>query len=100
MKIPRRSFIRTSLFAAAALKSWPLSAQTPPTARVAGANSDLRIAVVGFNSRGADHLSSLAKIPGIRLAALCDVDSAVLEKEMKKAKDRGEAPVGYTDLRK
>ena len=37
---------------------------------------------------------------GTRLVALCDVDSDVLGKELKKCQDRGEQVAGYTDVRK
>jgi len=98
--ITRRRFIRNSLLTAAALKSWPLIAQTNSNARIPGANGDIRYAVVGFNGRGAEHISALAKVPGTRLVALCDVDTAVLEKELTKATASGAQVQGYTDLRK
>jgi predicted dehydrogenase len=99
-KISRRHFIRNSLLTAAALKSWPLIAQTNTNSRVLGANGDIRYAVVGFNGRGGEHINGLAKVPGTRLVALCDVDSAVLEKELSKVTANGEQVQGYTDIRK
>jgi hypothetical protein len=73
--LSRRAFLKTSTLAAAGIA---LSARS--WAQVAGANGDLRVAVVGLNGRGKNHLSSLAKLKGVRVAALCDVDSAVLAK--------------------
>ncbi len=71
--LTRRQFLRhTALLGAGAAlsaRSW---------ARVAGANSDIRVAVLGLNGRGQNHLASLAKIPGVRVVGLCDPDSAVL----------------------
>jgi predicted dehydrogenase len=99
-KIPRRRFIRNSLLAAAAFKAWPLVAQSSVKARIIGANGDIRYAVVGFNGRGKNHIEALSKVKGTRLVALCDVDSAVLETELKKATAGGEKVEGYTDLRK
>ena len=73
--LSRRTFLRhTALIGASAAfsaRSW---------AQVAGANGDVRVAVVGLNGRGKNHLASLAKVPGVRVAALCDPDSAVLER--------------------
>jgi len=73
--VTRRTFLKTSALAAAGVvlssRSW---------GQVVGANTDLRVAVVGLNGRGKNHLSSLAKLKGVRIAALCDVDSAVLAK--------------------
>src|ERR1022692_428541 len=99
-KIPRRRFIRSSLLAAAAFKAWPLIAQSSVKSRIIGANDDIRYAVIGFNGRGTSHIEGLAKIKGTRLVALCDVDSTVLEKELKKATGGGEKVEGYTDIRK
>jgi predicted dehydrogenase len=99
-KIPRRRFIRNSLLAAAAFKAWPLVAQSSVKSRIPGANGDIRCAVVGFNGHGTSHIEGLPKIKGVRLVALCDVDSTVLEKELKKATEGGEKVEGYTDIRK
>lgn len=99
-KIPRRRFLRSSLLAAAALKTLPLLAQTSVKARVTGANGDVRCAVVGLNGRGKNHVEALSKLSGVRLVALCDVDSAVLGKELQKAKDGGTSVEGHTDLRR
>src|ERR1017187_6474634 len=98
--IPRRQFIRNSLLAAAALKAWPLLGQSPVKSRIIGANDDIRCAVVGFNGRGKSHIEAFSAMKGVRLVALCDVDSAVLGKELQKATDAGEKVEGYTDVRK
>src|SRR5882757_1611983 len=99
-KIPRRQFIRNSFLAAAAFKAWPLVAQTSTQSRIIGANGDIRYAVVGFNGRGKNHIEAMAKVKGTRLVALCDVDGAVLETELKKATEGGAKVEGYTDIRK
>ena len=99
-KIPRRCFIRNSLLAAAAFKAWPLIAQTSVKSRVIGANEDIRCAVVGLNGRGKNHIEALTKLKGVRLVALCDVDKAVLEKELSGVTSGGEKVEGYTDIRK
>ena len=99
-KIPRRQFIRNSLLAAAAFKTWPLVAQSSVKPRIIGANDDIRVAVVGFNGRGKNHIEAFSKMKGTRLVALCDVDSAVLGKELKLATDAGQKVEGYTDIRK
>ncbi|HEX3719503.1 MAG TPA: Gfo/Idh/MocA family oxidoreductase [Verrucomicrobiae bacterium] len=94
-KITRRAFLKKSALGAGALglsaRSW---------GQVAGANDDIRIAVVGFNGRGANHISAWEKMKGVRLVALCDVDSNVLAHQVNRAKDQGRPTGGYTDLRK
>lgn len=91
--LTRRSFLKTSAVAAAtaafSARSW---------SQVAGANGDLRVAVVGLNGRGKSHLASLAKVSGVRVVALCDVDSAVLQKS-KANLGAGESLKTYVDLR-
>jgi predicted dehydrogenase len=92
MSTSRRTFLKTSALAAAGTvlpaRSW---------ANVLGANDDIRVAVIGLNGRGMNHVSSLKKISGVRIVALCDPDTAVLE----KAKTRGALPDAklYTDIR-
>jgi predicted dehydrogenase len=55
------------------------------------------VAVVGINGRGRSHLSSLAKVPGVRVVALCDADTAVLAK-VKPTVNGGNVRT-YVDLR-
>ncbi len=91
----RRSFLKTSLAASAAL-----SLPARIYAQAAGSNDDIRVGVVGFNSRGMDHISNYLKVKGARIVALCDVDSAVLEKGVAELKAKGHEVTGYQDFRK
>src|SRR6185295_1495831 len=77
-----------------------VTAQASATTQVIGSNSDIRYAVVGFNGRGRNHLQELPEVKGTRLVALCDVDSNVLDKELKKCETAGQKVEGYTDIRK
>jgi predicted dehydrogenase len=92
MSTSRRTFLKTSALAAAGsilpARSW---------AQVLGANDDLRVAVIGLNGRGQNHLSSLARIQGVRVVALCDPDTAVLDRV--KGKVNGGNVKTYTDIR-
>jgi predicted dehydrogenase len=94
-KITRRSFLKRS-----ALGAGLLSISARSWAQVAGANEDIRVAVVGFHGRGGDHIKEWEKIKGVRLAALCDVDSKVLDLAVGKVKGKGRDIEGYTDIRK
>jgi hypothetical protein len=93
--VNRRSFIKSTALTAAAAslpaRSW---------ARILGANDDIRAAVVGFNGRGRDHIRGLGGLPGVRITALCDVDSRILEAEVKRYKDKNQSVEGFTDIRK
>ena len=88
--LTRRSFLKTTALTAAvtlSARSW---------GQVAGANGDVRVAVVGLNGRGKNHLTSLRAIPGVRIVALCDADTAVLEKAAAALGGGGKT---YTDIR-
>jgi len=96
-KLTRRTFIKGSAFAAAGVA---LSARS--WGQVAGANGDLRVAVIGLNGRGRNHLSSLQGIKGVRVAAICDVDTAVLERTKALSVNGAQPYAGikaYTDVR-
>jgi predicted dehydrogenase len=89
--LTRRAFLRNTALVGTATA---LSARS--WAQVAGANGDLRVAVIGLNGRGKSHLASLAKINGVRLVAICDADTAVLERTKK---DLDASVRTYVDLR-
>jgi predicted dehydrogenase len=110
--ITRRSFIKRSMAAAV-----PAGLLGPPGllrpaglpahfSRALGANDDVRVAIVGLGStvkiggRGKADLREFRKIPGVRIAALCDVDRKILETETRKCKDLGEKVEAYADVRK
>ncbi|MHC4240764.1 MAG: Gfo/Idh/MocA family protein [Planctomycetota bacterium] len=89
--ITRRNFVKSSLMTGAAL--------TVPFSRVRGANSDIRVAVAGINGRGRGLMGNFHNTPGVRVVALCDVDRNVLDREVKRFKDRNERIKGYSDYR-
>ena len=62
-------------------------------------NEALRVAVVGLRSRGNDHLNQFAELPGVEVAALCDVDRNVLEAAKAKAVELGADPMTIVDYR-
>ena len=88
----RRDFLKTAAVGAAAFSTRAFS-----RGQTAGANSDIRVAQIGFRSQGAGHIGALTKTKGVRLVALCDVDQHVLD---KKAKELGGDIATYTDIRK
>jgi len=91
----RRTFLKTAALAPAigslTARSW---------AQVQGANGDIRVAVIGLNGRGQNHLSSLRALSGVRIAAICDVDTAVLERTATGLAKYNLTPEKFTDLRK
>ncbi len=96
-QITRRTFLKNTALAGAAAaftaRSW---------SQVAGANGDIRVAVIGLNGRGGNHLTSLAGVKGVRVVALCDPDTAVLErvKNGRSGKRKeGAASPSYADAK-
>ncbi|MFZ1057421.1 MAG: Gfo/Idh/MocA family oxidoreductase [Opitutaceae bacterium] len=77
----RREFIRTTAAAGVALAAMPswLRSGAP------GANGRVRIAVIGTNNRGLDHIEALSGIDNAEIAYVCDVDDRALAKGVKKA---------------
>jgi predicted dehydrogenase len=92
----RRSFLRTTALGATALSlpacSW---------ARAAGANDAIRVAIVGFGSRGGDHIGGMRKLElqGVRIVALSDVDRKILDAGVESFAKRGQKVKGYVDFR-
>lgn len=94
-KITRRKFVYGTVVGAVAgalsAKSW---------SQVAGANSDIRHAVIGFRGRGGDHINGLSKVKGTRLVAVCDADTSVINQRVAKFREAGKDVETYVDLRK
>src|SRR5262249_45187886 len=67
--------------------------------RVLGSNDTLRIGVIGLRGRGRDHVDGFRKLAGVRVAALCDCDGAILDRELAAAQKLGEAPHPFADPR-
>ena len=70
--------------------------------RILGSNDRLNFAVIGLNSRGYAHLTSLsANKSAARISHVCDVDSNILQKFADSVqKEMGEACVTEKDFRK
>jgi len=93
-RITRRNFMKSSLAAGVGLTL------ASPFSRVRGANEDIRVAVVGIKGRGGSHIKAFHGMSGVRVVALCDVDSNVLEDRAKPFKDSNEKVDTYVDIRR
>jgi myo-inositol 2-dehydrogenase/D-chiro-inositol 1-dehydrogenase len=77
------------------------SAVAMPALLAAQSPSDtIRVAVIGVGNRGSYLLRTLLKIPGIRVIAICDLDTERLAAAAAVVSATGTAPVTYTDFRK
>lgn len=63
-----------------------------------GANGTINIGVIGTGSRGSGLIPVINSIPGINVAACCDVLPFQLDKGMSKAGDNAKAYVDYQKL--
>ncbi len=88
----RRHFLNASAFAGA----WSLLS---PRALAQGANGDIRVAVIGLNGRGMNHVDEMLKAKGARLVALCDCDSKALARARERAEKGGANIATYEDYR-
>lgn len=89
----RRSFLLSSLAA--------LGASACSTAasrgRIFGANERVRLGFVGLNGRGSELLAMFRSCKHASIDAVCDVDSAVLDRVATACGKLGEAPRRFSD---
>jgi len=90
--LTRRDFVKSTA-AVGALVAMPFS-------KVRGANDDLRVGVAGIHGRGNGLANEFNDLEGVRVVALCDIDSEVLENRVKQYKDRNQSVTGYGDYRR
>lgn len=93
--VSRRRFLAGTAGLAFAAATAPAAAYN----RILGSNGRPRVAVIGINSRGKDHMNGFKDA----VVALCDCDSNVLDrrvKEVEKAQPNGRPLAKYTDFRK
>jgi predicted dehydrogenase len=91
-RITRRQFVKSSV-AAGAVMALPFS-------RARGANDAIRVGVAGLRGQGSSHIGNFRSTAGVRVVALCDVDGNILEREVRKFKQRNEPVDAYIDCRK
>jgi len=89
------SFTRRSFLAVpGALAAGPaiLSGQSP--------NEAVRVAFIGVGNRGSYLEKHMLDVPGIQIAAICDINPDTLAAGIAAAKNRGHNPASYADFRK
>ena len=95
----RRDFIKKTSMAGVAL-SVPLSGN------VLGSNDQINLAVIGLGSKvkiggkGKADLRAFARIPGVKVVAICDCDEEILREETQKLKNENIEVKAYKDFRK
>lgn len=96
-KFTRRDILKATVPSSLAMMAIPTI--IPSTAF--GANDRLRVAVIGINGRGKDHISGFMKQDNVEVATLCDVDNVVLKAGVKAFEEKYSKKVNTeADLRK
>ncbi|UCE99273.1 MAG: Gfo/Idh/MocA family oxidoreductase [Planctomycetota bacterium] len=98
-KISRREFLNRStktaagIVTATALASYSTShAATDTKSCVIGANERINMAVIGIRGRGMELAKGFAKIPGVHVKTLCDVDENLFPERVKEIEQIQAAP--------
>jgi len=94
----RRDFVRNTAMGAVAGVVMVGTSKTS----WAGANDKVRVAQIGINGRGKDHLKGMLSHEGVEVATLCDVDENLFEPRIKSFfESKGlKRPTTEVDLRK
>ena len=95
--ITRRNFMQKTAAIGAGVAAASLSAGS--WSRVMGANDEIRMGVIGFKGKGAQHIDVFHGLDGVRVVALCDADQAILDREASKFNERGESVATFQDMR-
>jgi predicted dehydrogenase len=94
--VTRRSFMKKSAGLAGIL--------TMPSiipSHAFGANDRIRVAVLGVNGRGQDHIKGFNNLNQVEVATLCDPDAKILQQRAAEFKNKtGKTVKTETDLRK
>ncbi len=91
----RRHFLATSAGAVAAAHL------TKRAAQAQSANDTIRVAILGVNGRGREHISVIANQKTAKIAVLCDPDQTVLDARAKEMEQRyGLKVETETDMRR
>jgi len=94
----RRTFVKKSSVASAGII---MSAPMINNSIAGSANDTVNVAVIGIRSRGKSHYRALAKIPNVRISAICDIDQNLLPAAVAEIeKLTGSKPATETEYQK
>jgi predicted dehydrogenase len=109
-QVTRRDFVKGGVAAGLGFGlTRAVRAADTPSVSAASPNSDVRLAIIGLGGidipgsvggRGRQLIDAFQKVPGAKIAAICDVDKTILENGADRFKKVGESPKTYDDLRR
>jgi predicted dehydrogenase len=91
--INRRQFMEGAITGLAAVAA---ARRSSPALGAAGANERIRLGCIGIGGQGGFHMSQWARMPEIRVVAVCDVDQSHLDRAAEAA---GTSPRKTKDFR-
>ncbi len=92
----RRAFVTTSAGLGVGAGLSMRSHASPPL----GANDTIRVAVAGLHGRGRRLIDGFARLPGVEVVALCDVDEEVLGQQATRLEESSKRKVDrHIDMR-
>lgn len=92
-RLSRRQFLAHSSMAVAGAALAPRASASP--------NDVVRVAVTGVRGRGLEHVKAILALPNVEIAAICDVNSNIIDKAMKAVEEKqGKKPAFHQDFRK
>jgi predicted dehydrogenase len=102
--VNRREFLKKTTaagigmsVAASGLSSCSSELKSPPTFFTVAPLEKVRVGFVGIGHQGSGHVRNLLRIPGVELAALCDIVPDKVAQAQEWAVEAGQArPVGYS----
>ena len=95
----RRDFIKSSVAGSAGVIFVPGAFKKFSSDYNPGANDIINVAVVGVHGHGRNHLRQYKEIPGVRIAAVCDVDQEILDREVGNLAKENINVKAYRDIR-
>jgi len=92
----RRRFLKQTTLIVGGIATFPALAR----AASAGVNDEVRIAIIGLGNKGSQHVELFSSLPGVRIAALCEMDPKRLAPQVDKLKQKGVTPFAASDPRR
>ncbi|MCY2954677.1 MAG: Gfo/Idh/MocA family oxidoreductase [Planctomycetota bacterium] len=92
----RRLFLKQATLIAGGIATLPARVR----AAASGTTDDVRVAIIGLGGKGGQHAGNFPGLPGVRVAALCEVDPKRLSAHAEKLKQNGMAPFTANDPRR
>ncbi|MCX7825179.1 MAG: Gfo/Idh/MocA family oxidoreductase, partial [Verrucomicrobiae bacterium] len=96
----RRDFLKSSILTGSAAVFARGTVYGAAASKGGSPNETIRVAVAGCRGKGAQHISMFHTLSNVQVAALCDVDSTILDREAEKLAKKDAKPATYRDYRK